>query len=248
MIRRFDVVEPEEMPELPPIRGTVTATVNLVEDPQLPMPVIPPPRVFDPAAMALFRERAAKYVWPQFASISATVYDHRRTLLKWSFYGNSKTGENLRKDYSAWSNVDFSYFCCFSSYQVAHADGAVKRYELMMWVMGYDSNRERLRSEHFGRPYKAPEIPDLPELTTGGPAFVIMGGDDSDPKAMEFIMGLHELYQIEGGRMELAFHARAKAHDERKAYLLAHPTKPKDLIINYWRGRRAENKSKEEQP
>jgi hypothetical protein len=248
VIRRFDVVEAPEMPELPPIRGTVTATVNLVENPHLPELVVPEAREPDPAALARFRELAVKYVFPQFASLSATVYDRKRTLLKWSFYGNAQTGESGRRQYSAWSNVDFSHFTCFSSYQVAQSDGTVRKYELMMFVMGYDTNRERLRSEHFGVPYQAPDIPELPELATAGPAFVVMDGDDSDAKAVEFIMGLHELYQIEGGRMELAYQARIKAHDERKAYLLAHPPKPKNLTLNYWRGRRPENNSQEEKP
>ena len=234
VIREFDVIEPPPMSGLPPVMGRITATVHLVEDPGLPDPVIPVPRVMDPARMALLRERAAKYVWPVHATVSATVYDHRRTLLKWSFFGNAKTGENPRKNYIAWSNVDFSYFGNFSSYQIARADGSVKKYELMNWVMGYNSKRERLSCTHFNKPYIAPEIPDISDIETSGPAFVIMGDHASDPNAVEFIQGLHELYRVEGARMEAAYHARKRAEDARRACFIAHPPVPENVTIHFW--------------
>lgn len=128
VVREMEVVESPPMSGLPPVEGTITATVHLVEDPGLPDPIIPAPRIIDPAKSALFKERAANYAWPVHASVSATVYDRKRTLLKWSFYGNDKIGVNPRKNFTAWSNVDFSYIGHFSTYQVAQADGTVKKW------------------------------------------------------------------------------------------------------------------------
>jgi len=225
------------MSGLPPVTGTITRTVHLVDDPGLPDPPPPAatPPVMDPAKLALFRELAALYVPPQFVSLSVSVYDHKRSLLKWDSRGNSQTGENIWKQHSAWSNVDFSHFTCFSTYEVADSTGTARKYELMMFVTGsYDSNLERKRCAHFNLPYKAPEIPELPDLATAGPAFVVVGGDASDPRALEFIQGLHDLYRVEGQRMEAAYHARIKAEADRRAYLLAHPPKPKDVTVYFW--------------
>lgn len=240
MIRHFEVSESPEMPELPPIQGTISSTVRLVEDPRLPQPVIPPHREVDPAQKALFMERLAKYVWPVRATVTIHIYDRRRTEFRWSFWEKATTGESVRKQYIAWSNMDFTYFGHFCSYQVAQADGTAKKYDLMSWVTGIDSNRERLRCQRANKPYIAPEIPELPDMATSGAMFVIMGDDDDDPKAVDFLMDLHQLYQVEGARMERLFYARLKARNERKAYLLANPPKPKNLVLNYWRGKRTE--------
>jgi hypothetical protein len=75
----------------------------------------------------------------------------------------------------------------------------------------------------------------LPELATSGPAFVLTDGDTTDKESMALIQGMHDLYRVEGQRMEAAYIARIKAHAERKAYLLANPPIPKDVTIQVWK-------------
>ena len=235
--RRVDVVEAPEMPELPPVRGTITATVNFVENPNIPDPVatLPDVRVLDAATKDHLKELAANYVRRQYVSACATVYDHKRTLIRWSFFGNDRGGLNGKKEFLAWSNVDFSHFTNFSSYQVAQSDGSLRKYELMMFAVGYDTGGMLKRSERLGLPYTPPKIPEIPELAIAGPKYVMIGGEDSDSRALAFISGLHDLYQVEGERLEVAFQARLKAHEERKAYLLANPPVPEDVTVNFWK-------------
>jgi len=59
---------------------------------------------------------------------------------------------------------------------------------------------------------------------------------------MDLLQGMHDLYRNEGPRMEAAYQARIKAHEERKAYLLANPPKPEDVTIQFW-DRNLENES-----
>ena len=77
-MRLLDVVEPPPMTGLPPVTGTITQTVHLVEDPGLPDPPPPLPAlpVDDPAVLARMAEMQAKHRGIQIAFVSATVYDH----------------------------------------------------------------------------------------------------------------------------------------------------------------------------
>ncbi len=229
--KRVHVVESPEMPGLPAPEGIISVTVQLVKDPGLsdpppPLPALPPD---DPAVLARMAESGAKYRETQLVYISATVYDRSRTLLRCYPVGGEK------RKITAWSNLDFNHFCGFATYRVKRADGEIRKYGL---VMGLDNQSARPRAawlaEHHGE-HQAPEIPDLPDLASGGPAFIIAEDNASDAEGAEIIAGMHELYRVEGPRMEAAHHARIKAREERKAYLLANPPKPKDVKIRFWK-------------
>ncbi len=69
---RVDVKEAPEMPELPP--------PNL-PDPPRPLPALPPE---DPAVIARLAELTEKYRGTDLVFLSATVYDHNRTFLRWN--------------------------------------------------------------------------------------------------------------------------------------------------------------------
>ena len=77
-------------------------------------------------------------------------------------------------------------------------------------------------------------MPKIHDLATGGPSFVVIAGDTSDSSSMEIVQGMHDLYRVEGSRMEKAYQARTKAYAERRTYLLAHPPVPKDVAIQFW--------------
>ena len=231
LTKRVNVVESPEMPGLPPITGTISVTVQLVKDPGLPDPPPPLPASLpdDPAVIARMAELREKYRATKLVFLSATVYNHNRTFLR--IYPNGRDGGIV----TAWSNLDFNHFCSFSTYQVKAAeDDTLYRFGLLMGIGCTDTKRWAELAAEKGYEYKAPEIPQMPDLAVGGPAFVVVEGDAESP-AMDTLEQIHDLYRKEGARMEAAYHARIKACEERKAYLLANPPKPKDVTVRFWK-------------
>lgn len=224
VVREMDVVESPPMSGLPPVEGTITATVHVVEDPQLPDPPPPPVQPDDSRGNSGIADSGNDSEWLRFVFVSAKVYDHSRTLLRCHPNGN------VKKEITVWSNLDFNCFTGFSTFEVKTADGKVRRYELMMSVGDEDTHkRAELLAKH-DMEYDLPEIPALPD---GKPAYVI---EDAAPDAgaVQLIEDLHELYRNEGPRMEAAYLARIKAEAEQRAYFLAHPPVPKDVTVNFW--------------
>lgn len=218
------------MAGLPPVKGTINVTVQLVKDPKLvdpppPLPALPPD---DPAVLARMAELHENYQGTELVFVSATVYDHSRTLLRCYPSGGAS------REIAAWSNLDFNCFSGFATYQVKGADGEVRQYGLMMGIGNDDTGREAALLAKHDMSYKAPEIPELPDRASGGPAFVVTEGDTSNKESMAVIAGMHDLYRVEGVRMEEAYQARIKAADERRAYLLANPPVPQDVTIQFW--------------
>lgn len=221
IVRRVRVKESPELPGLPPVEGTINVTLQMVKDPQLPEPPppLPPLPADDPAVRARIAEFQENHQMAEFAFVSATVFNHSRTFLR--FYPAGKAA----REFAVWSNIDFNSFSGFSSYQVKDADGAITAYSLIMGVGPSGRGREGI----------PPIAAALPDLASGGPAYVVTEGDTSDAKEMRAIDGMHELYRVEGARMEAAYHARLAAFELRKAFLLAHPPSPKDVTIHFWK-------------
>jgi hypothetical protein len=232
--KRVHVVESPEMPGLPAPEGDINITVQLVKDPGLPdpPPPMPPAPPDDPAVMARMAELAEKYRETQLVFVSATVYDHYRTFLRCYPSGNGH-----REEISAWSNLDFNHFSGFATFEVKGTDGETRQYGLVMALGNEEIVRTRLREQRLDEheiEFEPVEIPQLPDLATSGPAFVVKEGDTTNRESMELIEGMHTLYRTEGARMEQAYHARIKAYEDRKAFLLANPPKPKDVTIQFW--------------
>lgn len=228
--KKVDVVEAPEMHDLPPITGRINVTVRMVEDPNLPVPPEPLPALEpdDPAVVARMEELQEKYQGTSLVFMSASVYDHKRTLIR--IHPNG-----VGKEVSAWSNLDFNHFSGFSLYRVRDAvDGSLYDYGFVMGLGNEDTiNLSKLKFESDFE-YTPPEIPKLPNVEDGGPAFVVIEGD-SDSPAMATLEQIHDLYRKDGERMEAAYHARVEARAERKAYLLANPPKPDDVTISFWK-------------
>ena len=245
LVKRVMREEPSGVPDLKPVRKLVTATMQLVEDPHLPAPPPPPPPldINDPAVLAWKAKVGALYQKTEFVFVSATVYDHQRTLLRWwpnrdpdaemtmklapvPVLGRWPNGDPL-VEVTAWSNIDFNHLCGFSDYTY---NG--RRYSLVMGVGNQNTDTMEKWAQRSGRVYSPPEFPDLP---ADGPGFVVTKGDTSDTHAMEIMTGLHELYKVEGARMKAAYEAREQASIEREAYLRANPPQPQDVVIRFWR-------------
>jgi hypothetical protein len=230
---RMEVTEAPEMPDIPPVTGTINVTVQLVADPKLPDPPPPLPAVAndDPVVIARLAELRETYRGTQLVFLSATVHDGKRTLLR--IYPNGRPDGLVE----AWSNLDFNHFSGFSSYRVKDGqDGTTYDFGLLMGIGNIDTRRWQEIVAARGSEYKGPEIPRIPvmpDLADGGPAFVVVEGEADSP-AMDTLEQIHDLYRVEGARMEAAYHAREKARAERKAHLLAHPPQPDDIVIRFW--------------
>ena len=227
--QRMEVSEAPEMSGLPPIKGTINLTVQRVADPGLadppaPLPVLPPS---DPLVIARMKQLRESYRGTELVLLSATVFDHSRTLLR--IYPNG----NVNGEITAWSNIDFSHFSGFSRYRVNNTDGTFCDYGLLMGIGNADTFRMRKRLAKYGHDYNLPEIPELPDLAISGPSFVVTGGQ-TDGRVMDALAQVHDLYRKEGVRMEEAYHAREKANAERYAYLLKNPPVPDDIVIRFW--------------
>lgn len=229
--KQVDVIKAPEMHDLPPITGRINVTMRMVEDPGLPEPPKPLPAIDpeDPKVIVRMEELREHYQGTSLLFLSASVYDHKRTLMR--IHPNGDVGNEV----TAWSNLDLNHLTGFSTYQVNDGmDGTPHYYSFIMGIGNENPEMLARLSSTKGWEYKPPEIPELPDVEEGGPAFVVMEGD-SDSTAMATLEQIHDLYRKEGKRMEAAFHAREKARAERKAYLLANPPIPEDVTISFWK-------------
>ena len=231
--RRQKVTEAPEMPDLPPIKGTINVTVQMVEDPGLPNP----PPLFttvpgDPVVIARLGELREKYRGTELIFVSATVYDHSHTLLR--IFPNGK----VEGEISAWTNVDFNHFSGFSTYRIKASDGTFSDRGLLMGISNIDTEMVRKKFKQQRQDNNELEIPILPDLAVSGPSFTVVEGE-SKGEAMDALYQIHDLYRKEGVRMAAAFHAREKANAERKAYLLANPPIPENIVIRFWKRKEA---------
>ena len=227
--RRQKVTEAAEMPELPPVKGTINVTVQMVEDPGLPdPPPLPTTIPSDPAVIAKMEELRGKYRGTELIFVSATVYDHSHTLLQ--IFSNGK----VEGEISAWTNIDFNHFSGFSTYRIKASDGTFNDRGLLMGISNIDTDMMRQKFKRQRQDNDEPEIPILPDLAVSGPSFTVIEGE-TQGEAMDTLCQIHDLYRKEGARMAAAFDAREKANAERKAYLLANPPIPEDIVIRFWK-------------
>ena len=214
--------EPAPLPGMTPVRKPVNVTVQVVEDPHLPTPPAPAPVNSDPAAIARFKAMVAARPKVENIFLSATVYDHQRTMLRW--YPNGHPDQEV----IAWSALDFNAMSGFSKFTY---NG--NTYNLFMFVGNDSSEQHRRFAQRRGITYVPPVFPELPP--TGTPAFVVTQGDSTDADAIAPITALHELYKVEGPHLMAAYQARKQARIEHEAWLRANPPQPQDVLIQVWK-------------
>jgi hypothetical protein len=228
-----------EMPDLPPIEGTIKMTVQRVANPGLtdpppPLPSLPPD---DPAVIARLQELRETYRGTDLVFLSASVHmenrdaQEARTLLR--IYPNGQVGKVV----VAWSNVNFLHLTGQGGYRVNYGDGTQQDVGILMGIRPWYTETVRRMAERAaqaGREYHEPEIPELPDLATAGPDFLVIEGDDDSP-AMDVLEQLHDLFEGSGKKLKDQYVARELARAERKAFLLANPPKPKDVTVRVWR-------------
>ena len=215
--------EPAPLSDMKPVRKVVSSTVEIVADPHLPPPPAPPPPTDPNDPEVIARRTALRARAQQIKSVflSATVYDHERTLLKWHLNGKPE------QVMTAWSRLDFTCFSGFAKYSYKGNE-----FSFMMWILNESSVNARRRAARMSIPYQPIEVPEIP---ADGPGFVIMSGDQTDAAMVDVVTGLHELYRVEGARMEAALIAREEANRVREAELRANPPQPEDVHIRIWK-------------
>ncbi len=229
-IHRRYVEHAPEMPGTPGAKGMITMTMNLVDDPGLPDPPLPAINdpLDDPEAQARLAELLKNYKRTELLFVSATVWDHDRTIL--TVHPNGKVEGAV----TAVSNLDFNHFSGFSSFRVTDREGENQDYNLLMGIGNASSRLLAKWMRSVGQGFTPPEFPEILDVGVGGPSYVVVKGPQ-DGEAAATIRRLHELYRNEGERMEAAYHAREAAREKRKAYLIANPPVPEDVTINFWR-------------
>ena len=218
--RRFHVSKAAEFEDLPPIEGTINYTVRLVENPGirdediLPLPYLVPK---EPAVVARMAQPSEKYRCTEILFLSATVYDHEKTLLR-CHYTEGRLSES-----AVWSNLDFNHFSGFSSLTITEKDGTFRNYGVLMGIGNETTPRPSKRGKRDRSDEVAEITPDLPDLKTAGPVFIPAEIAKGDEKSMALVQALHDLYRSEGEKMATAHYARLKHQEERKAYLRSDP-------------------------
>ncbi|MBC8126563.1 MAG: hypothetical protein H8M99_05385 [Gloeobacteraceae cyanobacterium ES-bin-144] len=175
-----------------------------------------------------FRKLAAahreKFPAPEFIQVGASVYvfgdQPTRTLVTIRSHMDQKL-------YKFWSSADFSYLSGFSTF--VGSDG-MTRSMFMMWSFHYP-DRVISRRTANAKLYEAPKPPAFPAEKV---SFILVG-DQPDEQTLASIQSLHDLYQNELPRLKAAYEGRERAQREGEAELKAHPPKPQDITLNYWR-------------
>lgn len=210
--------------------------VHEVIDPQLPVREKPiASRMMTEEELVAFRqspryaelaERIAKRKKMRMIMLSATVYDEKRTLLRWWHEG---------KSFQAWSNVNFAHMGGFGTFAKDEQE-----YVLFMGIGAVDTAKWGQRYAAAGRKWKAPEIPRLPDSAEENPAFSLVGEMPS-VEELAPITALHELYLQEHEQLKQAHAGRVKAQREKDEELRRNPPQPQVPQIYFWRGKRNED-------
>jgi hypothetical protein len=214
--------EPAPLPDMSPVQKEIGITVEQVVNPGLPDPApAPAASAPDPEKLAAFRAMMAARPRPVFIMLSATVYDHECTLLRWHPNGRPDLEMN------AWSNIDFELLAGRTRFSHNGTE-----YHLFLGLGREDSAARRRLAERLGRPYTPPVLPDLPPDET--PGYVVTQGDATDAAATAPITALHEFFAANTALLQAEYEARLLARSEREAYLRAHPPEPKDITVRFW--------------
>jgi hypothetical protein len=209
-------------------QGGREITVQKITPIELPMPPVvaaPPEETANPATPQPVTETGESQQASGFIFVGANVFHPKdsapRTLVNFSPQGQGA-------EITFWSSADFAYLSGFSSF--VGSDG-IERSLMMSWGQQEIEHLSDLTTESG---VAACGVPEMPALPAGKATFSIASGQPS-PETLTAIQSLHDLYNNEYNRLKTAYEGRERARLANEAELKAHPPKPKDLIINYWR-------------
>jgi hypothetical protein len=209
-------------------KGECSLVIQKVVPPHVPPALRPSPplELTEEELEALLKGREAAPE-TRVAMISATVYDHEKTLVRW-WVPEDRARAIEPRSFEAWSNLDFRHLGGFVSFEFRGI-----KHMLIMGVGAVDTNA--WRQSQTARVFDLPISPDLP---VDRPAYVVTEGEGSDAEGMAVMDGLHALYAKEKDRLVAAYEGREHARKERAAWLLANPPQSRDTVLHYSFGTR----------
>lgn len=205
--------------------------LNRVAPPDLPEPPpaatpLPTPTAEQVAAYEAELKLQKKY---ELLCISATVYDHQVTVLRWSDENGS---------YLAYSNIDFMNFEGQGAFETSDTI-----YELIMLGVGEDSRDQILAYNRSITPAEAAEgitpmdvPPSVTEFSRTHSEYIVVE-DAANPvsnAACAAIDAMHIYYDANKEKL-IADHAKMlSARLAKEAWDKEHPPIPKDTVVNFW--------------
>ena len=224
-----------------PAENILSTKVQNLEDHKLilqevvPMDLPPPPEPAAPVEMtaerrAAFEARKLQIKQRRLLSLSVAVYRSERyqgkvrTLFQWR-------SDDRQREFKAWSNVDAVWLSGYANFQTA-----TTFYSVFMIPSEFDIDRREALVASRGRKFTPPQIPELPVTAN---SFVVSEGEPT-PEELAPIVAIHDLFKTEGEKLRLTYEKRILAQKEEAAYLKAHPPKPEDIVVRYWRIQKSE--------
>lgn len=206
--------------------GTRKITIQKIVPFELP-PIPEPPQPVEPTAEEREQLAALKAAHEEqiLLMMSVTVYRSEaypgkvRTQFRW-------WSQDRSREFEAWSNVDGNWLSGFASFE-----SGGRTYSLLFGIGEQDVDQWTRALASKGRTYTPPQIPPI-SLTD--PAFVVTKGNPSTEELAP-IQAIHNLVKAQGETLRLAYEGRKQAQKEREDFLKAHPIKPADIVLNYWR-------------
>jgi hypothetical protein len=149
----------------------------------------------------------------QILSLSATVYDHQFTALRW--YDGTAPG------LQAYVNLDFSYFSDVSTLETAATE-----YDLI-FALGNDTASSLSQA---GQP-----LPDFSAVPAGHSGYQIVAGDPSThPDAIAALNALCAYYDANSAQMIAAYNQQQAVNAAQQQWLQTHPPVQPNTVINFW--------------
>ncbi len=209
-------------------QGGRTITIREIKPIDLPEPPqqASASAAMDPAVREHIADYHATHPKDDILYLGATIYRSKnsppRTLVRYNPMG---AGENC----TFWSSADFSLIAGGIH---SFLDSAGQTHSIFMsWEnIDIDSKTDPKSTQSYEN--NMPEIPEFPE---GMATWQITGKPPTDTKALIPIQSLHDIYNKEHDRLLEAYEGRERARIKEQAYLKAHPPKPKNITLNYWR-------------
>jgi len=207
-------------------QGEREITVQEIKPIVLPEPTVVPSPPDRDAPVIQARSAQPRVNQPKYeiCSVGATVYRWESTACRSLFtYQSRHAGLPL---ISFWSSMDASLLQGISQYE--GTDGIIRNLIMVWSVRDMDSISSRSSSRRKADPQ--PAIPDFPS----GPATYIILTGTPGPEDLATIQSLHDIYNQSKAQVLAAAAARENARIAREAELEANPSKPENIVLNYW--------------
>ena len=146
-------------------------------------------------------------------SLSATVYDHQFTALRW--YDGTAPG------LQAYVNLDFTYFSGVTTLETADTV-----YDLI-FGLGTDTASSLSQA---GQP-----LPDFSAVPAGHSGYQIVAGDpNAHPDAIAALNALCAYYDANSAQMIAAYNQQQAYNTAYQQWQQAHPQPTPNTVINFW--------------